>query len=78
MRAVEWELVRPGPESGGAAVPCGHACGGCGLMRLSTRAQLCAKAEMLREALRRIGRFHELPEPIRIVTPCPISAMGGA
>src|SRR4029434_5832748 len=48
--------------------PIADACGGCGLMRLSSTAQHAVKADVLREALRRTGRFYDLHDPIPIVT----------
>lgn len=51
-------LLRPGPER--VAPPCAHysrdRCGGCQLQHLSYRGQLEAKAGIIQDALRRIGR----------------------
>jgi 23S rRNA (uracil1939-C5)-methyltransferase len=63
--ALALEVVEPGPERVDA--PCAHypACGGCRFQDLAYEAQIAAKQEQVREALRRIGRLAEPPlEPI--------------
>src|SRR5215210_2564608 len=63
--ALAVELLRPGAERVDA--PCAHypACGGCRFQDLSYEAQVEAKHEQVREALRRIGSIAEPPlEPI--------------
>jgi 23S rRNA (uracil1939-C5)-methyltransferase len=62
------EIVEPSPNR---VVPsCAHrleGCGGCGWMHLALGAQRTAKAGIVRESLRRIGRFEET-EVERLVT----------
>lgn len=56
-RAVTVDVVEASPDR--RDVPCRHrleGCGGCGWMHLQPEAQLAAKAEIVRESLRRIGR----------------------
>jgi len=67
-RAVRWTLVKPASER--VVPPCSIAssCGGCDLMHLARPAQLSSKSEMLREALLRTGGFHELPDPLPMVS----------
>jgi 23S rRNA (uracil1939-C5)-methyltransferase len=63
--ALAVEVVEPGPNRVDA--PCAHypACGGCRFQDLAYDAQLEAKHEQVREALRRIGRIEQPPlEPI--------------
>src|SRR5919204_2925502 len=63
--ALAVEVVEPGPNRVDA--PCAHypACGGCRFQALEYDAQLEAKHEQVREALRRIGRIEQPPlEPI--------------
>src|SRR5213593_3156590 len=63
--AITTEVVSPGPHRVDA--PCAHypACGGCRFQDLAYDAQLEAKQEQVREALRRIGGIAEPPvEPI--------------
>jgi 23S rRNA (uracil1939-C5)-methyltransferase len=63
--ALALEVVAPGAERVDA--PCGHypACGGCRFQDLAYEAQVAAKEEQVREALRRIGGLAEPPlEPI--------------
>jgi 23S rRNA (uracil1939-C5)-methyltransferase len=63
--AIAVEVVEPSAERVDA--PCAHypACGGCRFQDLAYDAQLEAKQEQVREALRRIGRIAEPPvEPI--------------
>lgn len=64
------EVLQPGPDR--QDPPCPHfgSCGGCDLQHLTYQAQLAAKQEILRDALRRIGGFRdELEIPI---TPSPL------
>jgi 23S rRNA (uracil1939-C5)-methyltransferase len=63
--ALVTEVLVPGPAR--VEAPCEHypACGGCRFQDLAYDVQLGAKAEQVREALRRIGGFAEPPlEPI--------------
>lgn len=63
--ALALEVVQPGPERVDA--PCAHypACGGCRFQDLAYEAQIAAKEQQVREALRRIGGLTEPPlEPI--------------
>src|ERR671927_181568 len=63
--ALATEVVAPGPQR--VEAPCAHypACGGCRFQDLAYEAQVTAKEEQVREALRRIGGFAEPPvEPI--------------
>lgn len=68
VRATRWRLVAPGPDRVEPSCPVADACGGCDLMRLSRAAELRTKAGMLREALARTGGFHDLPDPLPVVT----------
>jgi len=63
--ALAVEVVEPGHARVDA--PCAHypACGGCRFQDLDYRAQVAAKEDQVREALRRIGGLGEPPlEPI--------------
>ena len=63
--ALALEVVEPGPARVDA--PCTHypACGGCRFQDLAYEAQIAAKQEQVREALRRIGGLSDPPlEPI--------------
>ena len=64
--ALATEVVRPGPNR--VEAPCTHyheGCGGCRFQDLAYDAQLEAKQEQVRDALRRIGGLAEPPvEPI--------------
>src|SRR2546422_9370467 len=59
--AIAVEVVEPGAQRVDA--PCAHypACGGCRFQDLAYEAQLEAKQEQVREALRRIGGIPEAP-----------------
>lgn len=50
-------LLEPSPERREPACPVFGACGGCHLQHVTPRAQLAAKVEAVRDALRRIGRI---------------------
>jgi 23S rRNA (uracil1939-C5)-methyltransferase len=57
-RAVTVDVVEASADR--RDVPCRHrreGCGGCGWMHLQPEAQLAAKAEIVRESLRRVGRI---------------------
>ena len=63
--ALAVEVVHPGPQRVDA--PCAHypACGGCRFQDLAYEAQVAAKEQQVREALRRIGGLGDPPlEPI--------------
>jgi 23S rRNA (uracil1939-C5)-methyltransferase len=63
--ALAVEIVEPSPER--VPAPCSHypACGGCRFQDLAYEAQIAAKQEQVRDALRRIGGFADAPlEPI--------------
>src|SRR6266487_896593 len=63
--ALATEILKPGPQRVDA--PCAHypACGGCRFQDLAYDAQVAAKEEQVREALRRIGGLEDPPlEPI--------------
>ena len=63
--ALAVEVVEPSPKR--VEAPCAHypACGGCRFQDLGYEAQLEAKQEQVKDALRRIGRIAEPPlEPI--------------
>lgn len=69
-RAVVEQVVEPSPDREDVPCPFIGACGGCPWGGLSYAAQLAAKEENLRAALRRIGHFandevEELVRPIR-------------
>jgi len=57
------EVIEPGPLR--RVAPCPHyaRCGGCSLQHLEYGAQLSAKADLVVQALGRIGRIRGLPEP---------------
>ncbi len=61
LHAARWQLLTPSPERVTPACPVQASCGGCDLMTLAYPAQIEAKRGILREALTRTGRFHELP-----------------
>ncbi|MBA3717525.1 MAG: 23S rRNA (uracil(1939)-C(5))-methyltransferase RlmD, partial [Actinobacteria bacterium] len=63
--ALALEVLEPGAER--VEAPCAHypACGGCRFQDLAYEAQIAAKEEQVREALRRIGGLADAPlEPI--------------
>src|SRR5438445_4045885 len=63
--ALATELIEPGSER--VEAPCAHypACGGCRFQDLAYEAQVAAKEEQVRDALRRIGGIEEPPvQPI--------------
>jgi tRNA/tmRNA/rRNA uracil-C5-methylase (TrmA/RlmC/RlmD family) len=62
LQATRWSLLRPSADRVAPACPVQARCGGCDLMTLNERAQLAAKAGILREALVRTGHFQALPE----------------
>ncbi len=66
VRALEWEVISSGPERVEPVCPYARECGGCDFMHLSDLAQLAAKEDVLRQALRRTARMSELPEPIEV------------
>ena len=59
--ALATEVLEPGPNH--VEAPCAHypACGGCRFQDLAYEVQVAAKAEQVREALRRIGGVEEPP-----------------
>ncbi len=57
------EIVKPSPERVEPPCPYFGLCGGCDFQQLNYQAQLKAKAEIIRDCLRRIGRI-ETPEDI--------------
>jgi len=58
LRARLKQIVEPAPNR--ISAPCPHfgICGGCNYQHISYESQLSAKAEILRETLRRIGRIN--------------------
>jgi len=66
-------LLEPGPER--VTPPCpeaGH-CGGCDLQQLAPSGQQAAKAQVVAEALRRVGRFDALADVLQPLVPSPQS-----
>ena len=65
------DLIGAGPDR--QEPPCPHfgSCGGCDLQHLTYEAQLAAKQEILRDALRRIGGFREEIEIPITASPLP-------
>src|SRR3954468_1031640 len=59
--ALAVEVVEPGPQR--VEAPCAHypACGGCRFQDLAYEAQIEAKEEQVRDALRRIGGCRKPP-----------------
>jgi 23S rRNA (uracil1939-C5)-methyltransferase len=55
------QVINPGPARIEPRCPHFGVCGGCDFMHLDYNAQIQAKAAMIEDALRRIGRFHEWP-----------------
>jgi 23S rRNA (uracil1939-C5)-methyltransferase len=70
-RAQLWNLVTSGPNRVTPPCPVAERCGGCDLMALARGAQPAAKAQILGDALRRIGKFRDLPGDISVVTAGP-------
>ncbi len=67
VHVLSWELVEPGPDRVEPPCPLGGRCGGCDWMCLAVPAQRRAKARLLEDALRRIGKLEAqvaAPEPI--------------
>ncbi|HYQ45697.1 MAG TPA: class I SAM-dependent RNA methyltransferase [Polyangiaceae bacterium] len=62
LLATRWQLLEASPDRVQPSCPVQGSCGGCDLMTLDYRAQLSAKAGILRDALNRTGRFETLPE----------------
>lgn len=60
------EILNPSPARTAPPCPYFGRCGGCDFQQLTYEAQLNAKREIIRDALRRIGRL-ELPMDLRIV-----------
>lgn len=71
VRADEWTLIEAAAERVAPPCPVAAECGGCDWMALSRPAQLIWKSSLVREALRRAGGIHELPEtlPVRSAGP---------
>jgi 23S rRNA (uracil1939-C5)-methyltransferase len=67
VRAESWELAEGAGDRVEPECPVARQCGGCDWMMLSRPAELAQKERVLREALRRTGGFHDLPEEIPIV-----------
>lgn len=57
LRALSWELIRPGPTRVEPPCPFERRCGGCNWMALPRSAELEYKATLLEEALWRTGRI---------------------
>ncbi len=72
-RARVETLLAPGPDRSDPVCPVFGSCGGCAWQHVAYPAQLTAKARILEDALRRIGRL-EPPGPI-VIEPSP-SAYG--
>src|SRR5437016_4400442 len=60
-RADLVELLTPSPLRRAAPCPIANECGGCDWTALRLEAQLRAKERILRESLRRIGKFQSIP-----------------
>lgn len=60
------EILEPSPDR--VEPPCKHVgvCGGCDFQHLNYQAQLTAKAEIVLDCLRRIGKF-DLQDPIHVI-----------
>jgi len=73
-RGTLLDVVRPAPDR--AEPPCPHysidRCGGCQLQHLRYEAQLAAKAAIVRDALRRIGK-RDVELPVFQLDDCPIT-----
>jgi len=65
VRARVESLLEPGPQRADPVCPVFGSCGGCAWQHLTYAAQLAAKARILEDALRRIGRLAP-PGPIAI------------
>lgn len=61
-RAELVSIVRPSPLRRAQPCPIAEECGGCDWTALRLDAQLAAKERILRESLRRIGKFSSIPE----------------
>jgi len=61
-RAELVEIVTPSPLRRAQPCPIADECGGCDWTALRLDAQLRAKERILRESLRRIGKFSEMPD----------------
>lgn len=72
LRAVRFRLVERSPER--IEPPCSvqDRCGGCDWMTLNYSAQLSAKADLLRDALTRVGRFQAPLELTIVAAPEPL------
>jgi len=67
--ALIQEIITPSPQR--VEPPCQYfgRCGGCDFQQLSYGAQLAAKVEIIKDCLRRIGRFENIPD--FQITPAP-------
>lgn len=57
LRALEWELLEPGPDRVAPVCEVAARCGGCDFMSLNDAAQDRAKLELFHDALERIGHI---------------------
>src|SRR5215216_2553959 len=56
------EVLEPSPSRAEPPCPYFGRCGGCDFQQLTYRAQLAAKAEMIRDCLHRIARLENIPD----------------
>lgn len=71
VRAEEWTLLEPSADRVSPPCPVADACGGCEWMPLGRPAQVIAKSSLVRQALRRTGGLHDLPEELPVRTAGP-------
>ena len=69
VEAVCLEVTRPAPGEEPPLCPHDGECGGCPLQRMPYAAQLRAKGDMLRQALRRIGGLEGAPVAMPLASP---------
>ncbi len=78
LRADILEVLQPGPDRVQPRCPAFGRCGGCSWQHIDYPAQVAAKAEILDNALRRIGGL-DLPSPVQVMpSPQPYEYRGRA
>ena len=64
LQVLDWELVEASPDRQTPPCPWFGRCGGCDFQQMNASRQLDSKAEILADALRRVGRMEVAPSGI--------------
>lgn len=64
LQVLDWELVEASPDRQTPPCPWFGRCGGCDFQQMNASRQLDSKAEILADALRRVGRMEVVPSGI--------------